>query len=144
MAHYKSGYFESLVDDLGTDIATSRSPRVIVPVCHIYLEHIMEILLTSKYEDAGNFISKNGNGFEKKMHKLAELQLLSLDEHHDLEIINTIRNRFTHNLKLNLNEVHKMMIDLKFHNYNENVNPVKAILDSILHLMEVLEEKIID
>lgn len=144
MAHFDSKYFEDLMDSLSNDIATSKSARVIVPVCHIYLEHMMDLLLTKKYSEHEKFLSNSDNGFKKKLDKLNELKLLSDDEFHDLDKLNKIRNRFTHEFKPDLEQIHQWALSLKFHVFNEKRNPVEVILYDIIEIMTKLEQKILN
>ncbi len=130
--------------ELSNDIGNSKSARVIIPLCHIYLEHMMNLLIEKKYDESDQFLSNWKNGFYEKLHKLCDLNLLSIDEHYDLEKINTIRNKFVHNFKPDLVPITQQISELRLSIYNKNANPVKAILDTIITLVELLERKILN
>jgi len=132
------------MDQLSNDIANSKSARVIIPVCHIYLEHMMNLLLEKKYDESKQFLSNRDNGFKKKLDKLNDLELLSGDEYHDLKLINDIRNDFVHTFKPDLKETHQRILKLKFHVFNEKRNPTEVILYDIIQLMSQLEQKILN
>jgi len=133
---------DELILELSSDIGNSQSARVIIPVCHIYLEHLMNLLIEKEYDEYVQFLSNWKNGFYEKLHKLCDLNLLSVDEHYDLEKINTIRNKFVHNFKPDLIPITKDISELRLSIYNEKMNPVKATLDTIITLMELLIQKI--
>jgi len=97
---------DKLATQLGNDIATSQSARVIIPVCHIYLDHMMDLLLKKNLppEDYQKIENDRHFGFWKKLQKLKNMKrlekdkkyypMLSDDEYHDLETINDVRNDF--------------------------------------------------
>ena len=146
MAHFQTKEFESLVDSLGNDIGTSKSARVIVPVSHIYLEYLMNLLLekTIEPEEFVNIQNDRYFGFKKKLDRLNKMGKLSADEYHDLDLINDTRNDFMHEFKPDLEIIHKRIMKMKFHIYNDKANPLKAIIDDILSIMMFLEQKIIN
>ena len=143
MAHFRSRDTEKLVEELSNDIGTSKSARVIVPVCHIYLEHMMNIILEKNLSsDEFQKIKNDENfGFFKKLCKINELGLFTEDEYHDLELINQVRNSLVHEFRPDLEEIIQKIRELRFHQFNENRNHVDVILTDILHLMMFLEKK---
>jgi len=135
---------DTLVQELSNDIGNSKSTRVIIPLCHIYLEHMMTLLLEKKYDESDKFLADTNNSFKKKLEKLNELGLLSDDEYNDLDLINQTRNDFVHTFKPDLEVVQERIFQLKHHVFNEKTNPVKAILYDIIELMLFLEQKIMN
>ena len=74
---------DELILELSSDIGNSQSARVIIPLCHIYLEHLMNLLIEKEYDKSVQFLSNSKNGFYEKLHKLCDLNLLSVDEHYN-------------------------------------------------------------
>lgn len=144
MAHFQSKEFEEYVDSLKHDLATTESPRVIIPVCHIYLEHMLTLIIEQKYPDAKKFLENTSNGFDKKIELLKNLTVLSDDEYLDLKSINQIRNNFTHTFKPNLHEIAEKIFKLNFHIYNKNADPKTVIIYDILQIMMRLEQKLLN
>ena len=132
------------MDELSKDIGNSKSARVIIPVCHIYLEYMMKLLIEKKDKKAQEFLADRRNGFKKKLEKLNNLDLLSEEEYHDLDLINDIRNDFVHTFKPDLEEISKRILELKFHVFNKKRNPVEVFLYDIIQLMSQLEQKILN
>ena len=128
--------------ELSNDIATSKSARVIVPVCHIYLEHMLDLLLMKKFSHAKKFLRNTNNGFYEKVNKLKKLKILSDDEYHDLSLINNIRNKFVHNFKPDLKLISTKILRLRLHKFNKKRNPVEVILYDIIQLMSLLDQKL--
>ena len=142
MAHFDSKYFESLIDQLSNDIGNAHSSRVVIPVSHIYLEHMMRLILEKRLgEEELDKLETTSFGFKKKLGKLNEMGELSEDEYYDLNMINWIRNQLVHNFKADLFEVHEKVLSLHFHQFNENRNPVEVVLHDALELMMKLEQK---
>jgi len=144
---------DKLATQLSKDIATSQSSRVIIPVCHIYLEHMMNLLLkknlsTEEYQKIEN---DRHFGFWKKLDKLNSIKrlekdekyypVLSDDEYHDLEVINDVRNDFVHEFEPDLQSVTEKINSLKLIIHFEN--PLKTYLEDAIQLMEYLEQKLI-
>ena len=144
--HFETGYLDSLMDELSNDIATSKSARVIIPVCHIYIEHLMNIIFEKRLDSVEfkKIMEDRYFGFKQKIDKLKEMLELSDDEYHDLDLINEIRNDFSHEFKPDLAVISKKIFNLKFHVYNENANPIKVILDDVITIMAKLEQKILN
>jgi len=132
---------DTLATQLSKDIATSQSGRVIIPVCHIYLEHMMTLLIQNKITIPENTLKKSN--FSKKIHLLVDRKLLSMDEHHDLEVINDIRNDFVHEFEPEMNSVTDKTNSFKL-TIPYPSNSVKTYVDDVLMLMELLEQKIIN
>jgi hypothetical protein len=144
MAHFQSKEFEEFMDSLKHDLATTESPRVIIPVCHIYLEHMLSLIIEKRYSDGKKFLKDPNNGFKKKIDLLKDLTVLSDDEHYDLDLINQIRNNFIHTFKPNLQEIAEKIFKLKFHIYNKNTDPKTVIIYDILQIMIHLEQKLLN
>jgi len=135
----------NLVVELGNDLATSRSARVIIPCAHIYLEHIMNLVLEKHLpeEEYLQISDDRSFGFKRKLNKLNDMSLLSDDEYNDLDLINEIRNDFVHDLRPDLEIINQKIFDgLHFHVFNQNRNGVEAILYDMVELMELLGSKI--
>lgn len=135
---------DKIMIELSNDIGNSKSARVIVPVCHIYLEHQMTLILEKELlEDEFKKINEDKFfGFKKKLDRLRTMELLSKDEYHDLDLINETRNDFVHEFRPNLEGITERIFKMKFHVFNQNRNPVEVILYDIIQLMEHLDQKI--
>ena len=144
MAHFQSKEFEEYVDSLKHDLATTESPRVIIPVFHIYLEHMLSLIIEKRIHDGKKFLKNSSNGFYEKIKLLKELTILSDDEYHDLNLINQTRNEFTHKFKPDLQALAEKIFKLKFHTYNKNVDPKTIIIYDILQIMMHLEQKLLN
>jgi len=143
---------EKLSTQLGNDIATSKSARVIIPVCHIYLDHMMDLLLKKNLppEDYQKIENDRHFGFWKKLQKLKGMKrlekdkkyypMLSDDEYHDLETINDVRNDFVHKFEPDLKSVTEKISSLKLSIVFDN--PLKTYAEEALVLMQYLEEKL--
>ena len=134
-----------LILELGNDLATSRSARVIIPCAHIYLEHMMnrvleQNLLAVEYQ---RILTDRHFGFKRKLDRLHDMNLLSDDEHKDLDLINEIRNDFVHDLRPDLEIINDRIFNgLHFHVFNKNRSGVEAILYDMVELMELLGRKL--
>jgi uncharacterized protein YutE (UPF0331/DUF86 family) len=144
MAHFQTKEFEDLVDSLAKDLATSTSPRVIIPVCHIYLEYMISLIIKKKYEESETFLADYRNGFKNKIDLLNRLKILPEDEYTDLESINQIRNNFVHIFNPDLNDMAEKIYKLKFHIFNRNADPKTIIIHTILELMMRLEHRLLN
>ena len=136
---------DDLISELGNDLATSRSARVIIPCTHIYLEHMMNRVLEQNLPavEYQRILTDRHFGFKRKLDRLHDMELLSDDEHTDLDLINEIRNDFVHDLRPDLQIINQKIFDgLHFHVFNQNRNPVEAILYDMIQLMELLGRKI--
>lgn len=145
---------DDLISELSSDLATSRSARVIIPCTHIYLEHLMNQILEQNLPavEYQRIQTDRHFGFRRKLDRLQGMQreingnsypMLSNDEFNDLDLINEIRNDFVHNLKPDLEIINQKIFDgLHFHVFNPNRNPVEAILYDMVQLMELLGSKI--
>jgi len=134
-----------LIEDLSNDIGNSTSARVIVPLCHIYLEHFMNRVLEQNLPavEYQRILTDKHFGFKRKLDRLHDMELLSDDEHTDLDLINDTRNDFVHEFKPDLQIINdRIFAGLHFHVFNAKRNPVEAILYDMVQLMELLGSKL--
>jgi len=146
MASFDTNEMESLVEQLAKDLQTAHSARVVIPVCHMYLEYILRLLLAKRLsrEEFERLDSDWNFGFNKKLKKLNEMGEFSTEEYYDLDTINRIRNDLVHEFNTTLEDIRDRGVSLHFHQFNENRNPTDVILNDILSLMQELEKHFLD
>src|SRR2546428_12165314 len=108
----------TLMIELTNDIGTSKSPRVIVPIMHIYLEHVFELLL-KKYWTKSDKVLAGRPSYLQKLQLVYSLNLINDDQYEDLKNINNIRNEFTHSFMPKDTEVTKLCMKLTNHPYTK-------------------------
>ncbi len=108
----------TLMVELTHDIGTSKSPRVIVPMMHIYLEHVLELLLKKHWTNSQKILQ----GRPSYLHKLQlvySLNLITDEQYEDLKNINNVRNAFAHSFKPKDQDVKKLCLKLTNHPYTK-------------------------
>jgi hypothetical protein len=97
----------TLMIELNHDLGTSKSARVIVPIMHIYLEHVLELLL-KKYWKNSDKVLQGRPSYLHKLQLVYSLNRITDRQYEDLKNINNVRNEFTHSFKPKDPEVLKL------------------------------------
>ncbi len=134
---------DKLMEQLAKDIGNSHSARVIIPVMHNYLEHVLERLILEKTGSPEIFYPKNYSpSFLIKTQILYVLKILDTSQFQELQIINTIRNKFIHQFEPDPQNIRDLGLKLKFHKFNEKRSPIEMVSTSCIELMSQLTEKL--
>jgi len=116
---FHSGFVNDGVDimeQFTKDIGTSKSPRVIVPIVHLYLEHVFDLVLKKHWDKTSNVISER-TGYSEKIKILYARNLID-DEHFEtLKAINNIRNEFAHSFNPTDSKIENLTLKVKGHAY---------------------------
>jgi len=68
-----------IMQEFEKDIRHSKSPRVIVPIVHLYLDHMFDLVLTKHWDKYSKAISER-TGYNEKLKILYARNLIN-DEH---------------------------------------------------------------
>jgi hypothetical protein len=131
----------TLMLELTKDIANSKSPRVIVPIMHIYLEHVFELLLKKYWNNADKIL--NGRpSYLQKLQLLYSLNLIDDNQYENLRYINNIRNEFAHSFKPRDNEIMSLCLKLSNHPYRQTRPWLDMYGYSVIGLMSELTKEL--
>lgn len=134
----------TIMDKFSKDIGNSKSPRVVVPVTHLYLEHIFDLVLKKQWDKSSNAISER-SGYNEKLKIIYARDLIDDEHFKTLKIINTIRNEFTHSFNPIDSKIKKLTLGVKGHAYHTQVSwltrYVSGAMDSISVLCKLLEDQ---
>ena len=133
---------DKLMEQMQNDIGTNKSPRVIIPIIHLYLDHVLSLLIEKKSEVASELLGDNiRSSFIEKLKILYALNVVNQEEFKELKRINKIRNDFAHSFNPDEDKVKNEAMKLTFHVYNERRSYTEMILYSGIELMSRLDEK---
>ena len=119
------------------DISTSESPRVIVPIIHLYLDHIFDLVLAKQWDKSSKTINER-SGYNEKLKILYARNLID-DEHFEtLKSINTIRNEFAHSFNPRDSNIEKLTLNVKGHGYDPTIPWLDRYRHGALNSMSVL------
>ena len=145
---YHSGFSggsigDQLMGDLANLIGTNRHPRIIVPLTHIYLENIFELVLVKLWMESDVVITER-SGYLEKLRLLYARNIIDTERYTTLKTINSIRNEFAHSFDPNDTRIENLSEKLKGHAYT-SVKPwleryIASCLDNMSMLSELLEE----
>jgi len=128
---------DNLMEELGKDIANSKSPRVLVPIMHLYLDHVFSLVL-KKYWDKSSEIVNERSNYLQKLNLLYARNLINDDQYESLKAINNIRNEFAHSFDPNDNTIQKHASKLSGHNYAEKKYWLERYSASVINSMSLL------
>ncbi len=133
---------DKLMVQMQNDIGTNKSPRVIIPIIHLYLDHIMSLLLEKKSAVASELLGDNiRSSFIEKLKILYALNVVNQEEFKELKRINKIRNDFAHSFNPDEDRVKNEAMKLTLHVFNERRSYTEMILYSGIELMSRLDDK---
>ena len=145
---YHSGFSggsvgDQLMQDLTKLIGTNNHPRIIVPITHLYLEHVFELVLTKLWTESDVVISER-SGYLEKLRLLYARNIIDAERYTTLKTINDIRNEFAHSFDPNDTKIEKLSERLKGHGYT-SVRPwlgryIESCIDNMSVLSELLEK----
>ncbi len=127
----------TLMEEMRKDLATSKSPRVIVPLMHIYLEHVFELLLKNKWDKADKVLQGRPS-YLQKLQLVYSLNIIGDVQYEDLKNINNIRNQFAHSFKPDDSEITKLCMKLTNHPFTEKRAWIDMYTASVIGLMSEL------
>lgn len=127
----------TLMIELTNDIGTSKSPRVLVPLMHIYLEHVFELLLKKHWKKSDKILLGRPS-YLQKLQLVYSLNLISDEQYEDLKNINNIRNEFAHSFRPKDQEVLKLGMKLTNHPYTKSRHWLEMYTYSVIGLMSEL------
>lgn len=98
-----------LVTQMGEDIATSRSPRIIISSMHFYIEHVLHRLIQEYFTNSEELLKFDDRGYVagywKKTKILHDKQIIDDMIFQELGLINEIRNEFMHSFEADNQEI---------------------------------------
>ncbi len=137
-----------LASQMSNDIATSRSPRIIISSMHFYIEHVLHRLIQEHLPNSEELLKFDEKGYVpgywKKTKILHENQIIDDLIFQELGIINEIRNEFIHSFEPDNQKIWEFCNFLLFHPFNDRKSNIeKASYDALeimSHLCEMLDK----
>jgi len=135
---------DQLMVDLSNLIGTNHHPRIIVPITHLYLEHLFELVLIRTWDES-NAILSGRTGYLDKLRLLYARNIIDKERFTTLKTINSIRNVFAHSFDPNDTRIENLSEKLKGHAYT-SVRPwldryIASCIDNMSVLSELLENE---
>ena len=131
-----------IMDEYAKDIGSSKNPRIVVPITHLYLEHVFDLVLEAQWDKMSNAMSGR-EGYREKLSIIYALKLIDDDRFETLSTINSIRNQFTHSFKPNDTKIISQVSKIHGHAYAENIpwlaRYLAGAIDSMSFLCKLIE-----
>jgi|APSaa5957512493_1039668.scaffolds.fasta_scaffold56360_3 hypothetical protein len=133
---------DQLMQDLSNLIGTNNHPRIIVPITHLYLEHIFELVLIKTWNDSDAILSGR-TGYLDKLRLLYARNIIDKERFTTLKVINSIRNEFAHSFDPNDARIENLSEKLKGHGFT-SIRPwleryIASCIDNMSVLSTILE-----
>lgn len=137
---YHSGFSEKgseIMDSLQKDIDKTRNPRIIIPITHLYLEHIFDLVLLKKW-DKSNVVINERSGYSEKLKLLLARNLITNELYNTLKSINAIRNEFVHSFNPDNKKIEKLAIKIKGHAFTTKRHWIERYIAGSIDSMSTL------
>jgi len=128
---------DNMMQELTNDIGPSKSPRILVPLLHLYLERVFELVLEKHWEKSHSVVGER-SGYLEKVKLLYARNLIDDDRYKSLKAINNIRNAFAHSFNPKDETIEKYAKDLEGHDWVEEKYWLERYLSSCIDSMSVL------
>jgi len=133
-----------IMDLLQKDIDKTRNPRILIPIMHLYLERIFDLVLTKYWDESSNVMGEK-SGYSEKLKILFARNLIDKERFETLRAINSIRNEFAHSFTPNNKKIQKLTLKIKGHGFTPKRHWIEryiaGCIDSMSVLCTFLEEK---
>ena len=133
-----------LVTQMGKEIATSRSSRIIISSMHFYIEHVLHRLIQEYFTNSEELLKFDDRGYVagywKKTKILHDNQIIDDMIFQELGLINEIRNELMHSFEPDNPKILEFCNFLLYHPYNDKKSNVEKAAYDALEIMSQLCE----
>ena len=126
-----------IMEELQKDLCNTKSLRVIIPITHLYLEHIFDLVLAAQW-DKSSMVMSERSGYGEKIKLLYALKLIDDERFETLKTINNIRNEFAHSFNPDDKKIKKLTLKIHGHAWSEKKPWQDRYLDGAIDSMSVL------
>lgn len=137
---YHSGFTEKgskIMESFQKDIGHTQNPRILIPIMHLYLEHIFDLVL-KKCWDESNIIINDRSGYSEKLKLLFTRNLINNERYDTLKAINAIRNEFVHSFNPDDKKIEKLTLNIHGHAFTTKRHWIERLLAGGIDSMSVL------
>ncbi len=128
---------DNLMVQLTNDIANATSPRVLVPILHLYLDHVFDLVLQRHWDKSPSVINDRSS-YLQKLYLLYARNLIPDEKYESLKAINNIRNKFAHSFDPNDQTIERQATKLTGHNYTAQRPWLDRYSASVIDSMSLL------
>ncbi len=128
---------DNLMHQLTVDMANATSPRVLVPLLHLYLDHVFDLVLQKHWDKSPSVINERSS-YLQKLQILYARNLISDERYENLKAINNIRNNFAHSFDPNDTTIENQATRLSGHMYTTARPWLDRYSASVIDSMSIL------
>lgn len=137
---YNSGFVGKgieIIESLKKDIEQTRNPRILIPITHLYLEHIFDLVLVKCWDDS-NITLNERSGYSEKLKLLFARNLINKERYETLKAINVIRNEFAHSFNPDDKKIEKLTLKIHGHPFTTKKHWIERYIAGSIDSMSVL------